>query len=331
MFTDLTLARALSSSFQELILLPTEKCNFRCTYCYEDFVVGRMRPEVIAGVRAFIFNRVPELKQLTLSWFGGEPLLATSIVKDIGGYAFSLCEEIGVDFQAGMTTNGYLLTRDLFEELVAIGHRSYQITLDGDAQWHDQTRIQANRRPTFERIWSQLLSYRQVGGPFQVTLRLHVHRDNVESVRRLYADIKQSFGEDSRFTTYFHKISPLGGEHQAQLMERALSNAEYADALAFIRGDESPVQPGRSELELEGYICYAARPNSLMVRANGRIGKCTVALNDPRNDIGRLNPDGTLDISNPKLRRWLMGYADLSEKTLGCPLSTLHQYEAEVA
>jgi len=38
-FSRQLLERSLSPRHQELILLPTEKCNFRCTYCYEDFVI----------------------------------------------------------------------------------------------------------------------------------------------------------------------------------------------------------------------------------------------------------------------------------------------------
>jgi uncharacterized protein len=53
------------------------------------------------------------------------------------------------------------------------------------------------------------------------------------------------------------------------------------------------------------------------------MGKCTVALNDDRNGIGRVNSDGTLDVSNEKLRLWMNRFLDLSKKTLGCPLSTL--------
>lgn len=67
-----------------------------------------------------------------------------------------------------------------------------------------------------------------------------------------------------------------------------------------------------------------------MVRANGGIGKCTVALGDARNDIGRLNEDGSLDISNEKLRRWFAGFSHLSEQTLGCPLSVLGKTGGEL-
>ncbi|HEY0232413.1 MAG TPA: hypothetical protein VGC55_14280 [Dokdonella sp.] len=68
-----------------------------------------------------------------------------------------------------------MLTPELFCDLLKIAHKEFQITLDGDEEWHDRTRIQANRRPTFEVIWNHLLSYKQVSEPFAITLRLHVH------------------------------------------------------------------------------------------------------------------------------------------------------------
>ncbi|PJJ00771.1 hypothetical protein BX264_1060 [Streptomyces sp. 2333.5] len=43
------LVAALTDRTLHLIILPTEQCNFRCTYCYEDFSVGRMGPETVQG------------------------------------------------------------------------------------------------------------------------------------------------------------------------------------------------------------------------------------------------------------------------------------------
>jgi hypothetical protein len=45
------IAAYITQKFQELILLPTEKCNFRCTYCYEDFELGRMKESTILALR----------------------------------------------------------------------------------------------------------------------------------------------------------------------------------------------------------------------------------------------------------------------------------------
>lgn len=77
------------------------------------------------------------------------------------------------------------------------------------------------------------------------------------------------------------------------------------------------------------YICYAAKPNSLLVRADGRIGKCTVALNDDRNTIGRVNEDGTLTLDSHLLQPWIRGLHDLDAQTLACPLAGMLHAGAE--
>ena len=72
----------------ELTLLPTEKCNFRCTYCYEDFLIGKMKPWIRSGVKSLIEKRVDMgLRNLNLSWFGGEPLLAKDVLFEIADFA----------------------------------------------------------------------------------------------------------------------------------------------------------------------------------------------------------------------------------------------------
>ncbi|MFM6074868.1 MAG: radical SAM protein, partial [Dolichospermum sp.] len=84
---NLVRARLISDKAFELIILPTEQCNFRCIYCYEDFSIGRMKPEVISGIKALLDKRSSKLNFLNLSWFGGEPLVAKDIVLDISEYA----------------------------------------------------------------------------------------------------------------------------------------------------------------------------------------------------------------------------------------------------
>ena len=324
-FDDATLVEALSPKRFHLILLPTEKCNFRCTYCYEDFAIGRMSQAVVSGVKRLLETRISTLDCLGVSWFGGEPLLAKDIMFDVGTFAHNLCAEHGVSFASHTTTNGYLLDADSFRRFLDISHNEFQITLDGDEEWHDKTRLLANRRATFKTIWSNLESYRKVEGKYRITLRLHIHRENIESVKRLYTRLSRELLDDPRFGVFFHRVSPLG---QRPIDEVELDERTYLEAIAYITDKKSTDCPdggGISEFHLNGYICYAAKPNSLLIRANGRLAKCTVAFNDERNDIGHLNEDGTLEVANEKLRKWFAGFGTLSEKTLGCPLSTLER------
>ena len=62
----------------------------------------------------------------------------------------------------------------------------------------------------------------------------------------------------------------------------------------------------------------------LMIRANGRIGKCTVAFNDDRNDLGYINENGEVLI-NDKLKLWIKGLESMDVSTLACPASKLNE------
>src|ERR1043165_6340145 len=116
-FSHGQVAATLSRKLQQLIILPTEKCNFRCTYCYEDFAIGKMKEPVQLAIERYLDRRIPGLAELRLDWFGGEPLVAHKIVRRLSSYASRLCSEHGVALQGAITTNAYLLDFALFEEL----------------------------------------------------------------------------------------------------------------------------------------------------------------------------------------------------------------------
>lgn len=116
-----------------------------------------MSAETIQGVKNLLDRRSPELDNLYLSWFGGEPLVAKDIVLDISSYAANLAKAYpGLEYRAGMTTNAYYLTPSLFSELTEAGVLDYQITLDGPRDLH-KTRLRADGKGTFDRIWKNLL------------------------------------------------------------------------------------------------------------------------------------------------------------------------------
>lgn len=347
---DITHGKITNEQFSEsftnkklqLILLPTEKCNFRCTYCYEDFELGKMSDKTISGIKNLIKSRVDELKILSLSWFGGEPLLAQGIILDISRYAYNLCKSRDVLFEGGFTTNGYLLNLELFRKLIELNQNSFQISLDGWMEMHDETRVRADGEGTFDIIWNNLKSFKELDGRYEVTLRVHLNDRNFESLRHLCKEIRKEFGNDERFKVHFHDVRDLGGEGgktvknvnpedynlQVKELHKILHSdkTKIATTLAPAGGSESNM----IELETEStasdakkdaiqYICYASKPNSLLIRSNGRVGKCTVALDDDRNDIGKINEDGTLEIFQERFANWVRGFNSMDQKTLGCP------------
>ena len=76
----------------------------------------------------------------------------------------------------------------------------------------------------------------------------------------------------------------------------------------------------KTTMEDLGPVCYASQGNSFLVRSNGRLNKCTVALEHPMNQVGMIREDGTMEISAPHARRWMRGLSSLDPLELECPM-----------
>lgn len=132
----------------KLMILPTYACNLSCWYCVQRHRNLRLSSKDIALIKkhiSFYLDRNKDIKELMLSWFGGEPMLSFDIVRDISKYAMSVCEEKGVLFSNTITTNGTLLTPDRLDEMRELRFTFFQITLDGCKEDHDKTRHLPNQ------------------------------------------------------------------------------------------------------------------------------------------------------------------------------------------
>ncbi len=295
------LSHAIHPRAMHLILLPTEQCNFRCTYCYEDFDIGRMRPELVRGVKTLVDRRIDDLLGISLSWFGGEPLAAKDIVFDVAEHVQRRCQERGVTNLGGhLTTNGYLLDLATVERLCAAEQRTAQISLDGLGAVHDRSRPLASGRGSFRRVWDNLLAIRASRHDFRVSLRIHVGVAEEAETAELCREINRQFGGDPRFSAYLRLIANWGG-----------ANRDSIKSLSGPAGREAVARLARLLTDIDH--------NGVLVRADGRVGRCTVALDDPRNTVGHLDESGRLRVDSDKLRPWLAGLAELDSDLLACP------------
>jgi len=310
---------SLANNILHLVLMPTEACNFRCTYCYEDFRYKRMEPEVVQGVKRFLSRRAPELDALTLSWFGGEPLLARDIMDDILLHAQTLGREHpGMHLVSDITTNAYLLSKPVLGRLLDLGVTQYQISFDGPREWHDRTRVLANGRGTFDRIWSNMLAMREEKRQFQVLVRLHVDRENQAAMPEFIEMYEKSFGGDPRFRLFLRNVSRLGGPNDARFP--FLEKEEGRKVIEVLGRCAEEHRVSHLTVEHLNPICYATRGNSFVVRANGRLNKCTVALEHPNNQVGRIDADGHVELHDAMMLRWMRGLWSGVPEEFECPM-----------
>lgn len=307
----------------ELFLFPTEQCNFRCTYCYEDFEIGRMKPDIILGIKNLIKNRAEELEYLRISWFGGEPLMAVNIVEEINSFVLELfSHKKDFIFHSDMTTNAYLLNLNTAEKIINVGVTDFQISIDGIEEIHNQTRKRADGKGTFETIWKNLLNLKSLSQNFHVMLRVHYTPKNLMKLPELIKMLNSDFSDDTRFSVIFKSVGRYGGENDENItpvsredeiiVENNL-NTKMLKANLINKDNKS------SDFQ----ICYAAKPNAYAIRANGKINKCTVALSDEKNDIGSINIDGTFELNHQKHSHWIKGVFTKDSNILECPYSEI--------
>lgn len=292
----------------ELILLASEDCNFRCTYCYEDFQRGTMRPEVREGVKKLVESRLDVLRELNVSWFGGEPLYGMEAIDDLAPFFAEVAERRGLEYFSHMTTNGYLLTEDVVDRLLSWRITDFQVTLDGLSENHDRLRPARDGRGTFQRIFDNLAGMSRRSEEFSVVIRVNFDKGNAPDLEKFLELLQGTFSGDSRFTLSFHAVGKWGGSNDANLavcgtdesqsVRMRMKSAARSLGLHVTSGWRPGAGVGTE-------VCYAARPYNFIVGASGDLMKCTIDLDKAdHNVVGKLLPDGSLDLNKDKMALW---------------------------
>jgi uncharacterized protein len=325
--TQSVIADSLLERSLELYINSTEQCNFRCKYCYEDFAKGRMSPPVVESVKRFISRRTVGRKQLLLNWFGGEPLIATDIVLDISRHAKAVCDERGITLSGSVTTNGSNLHETNMAALVAAGLTFYQVTLDGDRAGHDAIRVRADGKGTFDTIWNNLKALHKTDLNFSILLRVHLRPGNLDSVRSLFYRFQETLQGDQRFVLGLHPLLDLGGptrgsfetltDDECSVICAELKREFGGDLIVY--GDNTAAEESAKPEGCGLTVCYACKSNAFLIRSDGSLGKCTVALGQEFNAVGFLKPDGEIEANQARLKKWAHALYTLDPSHLSCP------------
>lgn len=291
-----------------LILMPTEACNFRCTYCYESFTRGRMTDETIAGVKALVREKARTIHTLHISWFGGEPLLEIDLMEELSREFQAIAKEHGIAYSADISTNGYFLSKDVFRRLLDMDIRQYMITIDGVEAVHDSRRFLIGGGKTFSDIMENLKGASESSEVFDISIRVNFDQDNLKETEELTNYLTTWFAGDKRFGLLYRPVGRWGGEHDEDIpiCSHMTANKKIwaftADAVEknlFMSSSISGmIMPG-------GSVCYAAKPNAMVIGSDGQLYKCTTALDADINHVGHLSVDGSLNLDYDKIIAWV--------------------------
>ncbi|MEM2002124.1 MAG: radical SAM protein [Candidatus Methanomethylicaceae archaeon] len=285
----------------------TLNCNFACPYCYQWRENKWMSPETKQALVNYVRKTMVFKRKLVIEWFGGEPLLDISGIRELSEHFLRICEEHKAHYQAAITTNGYLLTEQTACELAQLGISSVQVTIDGPPDIHNKRRILRDGRPTFD-----------------VILR------NLEGAIKFFPSVAVRVNLDKTNSDRFLELLP----YLAPLKERLLIGiapvvptraAQRYKEFCFLRCDYLQIQCRLEQLlKDEGFIplsgptadrwwktpkavfCGAYQVDSYMIDPEGHLYKCTALAGEVSTKVGTLMPSGEIVYDWNRLLPWLV-------------------------
>jgi uncharacterized protein len=288
-------ALSFDSSRLVLTICPTLRCNFRCPYSFEhsqsDTAV--MTSDTVDRILNFI-KSYKNIRYLSLAWYGGEPLLAFDVIRDITEKIKSL----DIEFEgAGIITNGYLLDPQKIAQLNDLKINSIQITLDGPEEVHDTRRVLAGGGPTYRSIINNVDALMNSNYKGVCTIRVNIDKHNFNRYIELRSAILEQFKE-KKLSVYAGHINIATGnsyDHTCTMDMHEWKDFTFEAHRISGQGIGGFYPSGNLDS-----LCIATTYLGFVIGPQGELYKCWEDVGNPGMSIGSIFLDKA--VTNPELQ-----------------------------
>lgn len=263
-----------------LSIQPTSFCQFNCVYCGQEHTPHNLRSDVIDTILARIEYKLSNTKadKLEIGWFGGEPLCAMPQMRTLNSKIKRLCKKYDKEYISHLTTNGYLLNLNTYNELVnEFNVRGIEITLDGDKYYHDKRRFLSNGKGTFEIIYSNILSIIKSSCFHEKTCRLsircNIDLQNIDGLLPLIYQLSKDSLQDIIIFYFTEVVSWAKNGAGLNEADKQLMSGKVIEILynLLTLGFSCPILPTR----IPPKHCMASSSESEMYDTFGNVFDCS--------------------------------------------------------
>lgn len=175
-----------------MVITPSANCQLGCNYCGQTHSKVNITEDLSLKIFNHIKNKLSLKKysSLDIVWYGAEPLMGINSIRNLSNQLINLCKEEKISYNASMITNGLNLNEKNFNHLVSnMKVKSFQITIDGVKETHDNSRYTKKGKPTFDVIMDNV--FNAVNNPVYtkekalISIRVNVHKENYLDVEKL--------------------------------------------------------------------------------------------------------------------------------------------------
>lgn len=290
--------RIFDQSTLSLTLIPTSACNLSCPYCFEENKpLKRMSDKTINDlIKSILMHKRAE--RFSLTWYGGEPLLAFSTIQKI-------LERIKKDVEIPMishsiVTNGVLFNEEVCDFFSNNPLNSIQITIDGNKDEHNSKRFLKNNRPTFNTIISNIDLILEKLPKTHLSIRINVDENNKQSFSIMYKEFQKRW-KGKNFSSYPGFIR-IDNSTKTNMQFPSILGGSKKEFYQDLGKNDIGIgyYPSRSEK-----ICSANRISSYIIGAEGEIYKCWNDVGYKEKIIGYINKSKL--INQTLLAKYIVG------------------------
>lgn len=198
-------------------------CNMSCVYCYggdgEYGGKGYMKQPTAFEAVDWLFTHSLNATDLSIVFFGGEPLLNFNLIKEVVAYSLDKAEKTGKKIYFGITTNG-----TKFNEEINAFLNQYQfsvtISFDGDAQMQNRNRPMKGGKGSYEVVKDKIETFLKTrNGKASGRATVTDYNTDLEKIRQIL--------HETGFATIGHTMVSAPEQH-----DFLISSAQYQKILA---------------------------------------------------------------------------------------------------
>ncbi len=307
-----------------LTILPTGNCNFRCAYCFEaDQKISRvdMSENAQNAVCKFVQKQIHNYTELHVSWFGGEPLVQSQIIKKLSENIIKICKARFIPYSAEITTNGFLLDASMFDMLYKLNVYTYMVTIDGFKEQHDKLRYTHSGMGTYDTIMKNLLRIKNSKQYkfARVTIRVNVTKSLMNVLDEFIYYIDSLFSDDSRFSFIFLPAEDFSKTKSSEsdifvdvneVSSHLLKNEVYTKKLYPGILNDYIINPRQG--------CIASMKNSYVIASDLKVYKCSTHYDMEVNNVGYLSKNGDMLINEAFHSKWYLASRSVQDVSSAC-------------
>ncbi|MGB9929400.1 MAG: radical SAM protein [Methanosarcina sp.] len=289
------------SSLARLVIAPTLACNFACSYCYEQSDKNLsheesnknnqnafMSAEIKLDILKYAEKVAKKGKDIFVTWYGGEPLLAKETVFELSQKIIAISEENKVEYSAGIITNGYLISKNsgIVENFKKCKIKFVHVTLDGPREVHDSRRMLKGNGSTFDRILEGIKLLK--ANDIEVYIRINTDRSNLDNINRLLEVLKENNLSD--VFIYLGQVIPYTAGCKSYESSCILTEEFSRINQAFNRSlNLMGFEAGRlSFYPRFARACDANRSDAFVFDPEGYMYKCWTEIGNKNSSIGNV-------------------------------------------